>query len=192
MDKTIFNQSKNEREIPGFGLEHWLESLLLADTEGATRARQHVGINTDLMYVVSQVPIIKKSEEPEAEPGSGHIDLLSSNKNSVIQIVELKIDNKFRKAVKELNEYTNWLLRNDEKHEFDPERRDPKSMQKKYYIPKKTVDLGRLTTENVEAIAVVKKPPKNSCGTLKNLVKLRVIELPDSWLENQDGNPFGV
>jgi len=176
---------RQKRIIPGFSMEHWLESLILSDSEGGKRARQHLGINTDLSKVVSQVPVVVKPLK--ARRRAFHIDLFSLNKNGKSVIVELKKDDDLNTAMDELQDYSNWFLHSGSK--FDPERGNPEEMIREHYMPSGNYDFSQ---KGIEAVAVVIKPRKTHEWPLRGQVKLRIIELPSRWWKNPDGNPFNI
>ena len=123
--------SRQKRMIPGFSMEHWLESLILSDTEGGKRAREYIGINTDLSKVVSQVPVVVKPSKTRRR--AFHIDLFSLNSDGKSIIVELKKDDDLGTAIDELQDYSNWFLHRGSK--FDPELGNPEEMIKEHYMP---------------------------------------------------------
>jgi hypothetical protein len=182
--KEAVVKSKYERIIPGFSMEHWLESLILADTEGGRLARLHLGVNPDLYKVVSQVPVIKQPKIGARKRRADHIDIFSINPDGKVVIVELKKDDDIEKAIKELTEYTNWFL--SESDGFDPERGHPLAMQSESYIPEVSC---RITREKIEAVAVLISKIKGSIS-LNNKVKSRIVDLPENWYDSPDGNPF--
>jgi hypothetical protein len=177
--------SRQKRMIPGFSMEHWLESLILSDTEGGKRAREHIGINTNLSKVVSQVPVVVTPSKTRRR--ALHIDLFSLNDDGKSVIVELKKDDDTCTAMKELQEYSNWFLHSGNK--FDPERGTPERMIKEHYMPLGDYDYSK---KGIEAVAVLMKPRNVLEWPLKDQVKLKIIELPSGWWKNPDGNPFNI
>jgi len=186
MERVDFvGQPRQNRVIPGFSMEHWLESLILSDTEGGKRARQHLGINTDLSKVVSQVPVVVIPTKTRRR--AFHIDLFSLNSDGKSVIVELKKDDDLGMAIYELQDYTNWFLHSGSK--FDPKLGNPEEMIREYYMPSGNYDFSQ---KGIEVIAVVAKSRKTFEWLLKERVKLRIIELPSRWWKNPDGNPFSL
>lgn len=178
-------QPRQQRKIPGFSEEHWLESLILSDTQGGKQAREHLGISTDLSKIVSQVPVIVKPSNIRRR--ALHIDLFSLNKDGKAVIVELKKDHNLELARGELQSYVDWFLRKGS--QFDTERGRPEKMIQEYYMPLGAYDY---SPKGVEAVAVVVNPPEVYEQYLKGGVKLRIIELPSRWWESLDGNPFNI
>jgi len=181
----FMEQPRQQRMIPGFSMEHWLESLILSDTEGGKRAREHLGINADLSKVISQVPVVVKPSKVRRR--AFHIDLFSLNNNGKSVIVELKKDHDLATAIIELEDYVDWFLHEESK--FDPELGNPEEMIREYYMPSGTYDY---SPKGMEAVAVVVSPRKNCEWSFGNKVKLRIVELPSRWWKNPDGNPFNV
>ena len=177
--------SRHKRKIPGFSMEHWLESMILSDTDGGKRAREHIGINTDLGKVVSQVPVVVTPTKTRRR--AFHIDLFSLNNDRKCVIVELKKDDDLGTAIDELHKYSNWFLHRSS--EFDPERGNPEEMIKESYMPLGNYDYSQ---NGIEAVAVVIKPRRIPDWPLKDQVSLRIIELPACWWKNPDGNPFNI
>lgn len=186
MAKSDFvEHSRQKRMIPGFSMEHWLESLILSDTEGGKRAREHIGINTDLGKVVSQVPVVVKPSKTRRR--AFHIDLFSLNRTGKSVIVELKKDDDLDTAMDELQDYSSWFLHSGSK--FDPELGNPEEMIREHYMPSGSYNFSQ---KGIEAVAVVIKPRKTPEWPLRGQVKLRIIELPSRWWKNLDGNPFNI
>lgn len=176
---------RQERIIPGFSMEHWLESLILSDTEGGKRAREHLGINTDLSKVISQVPVVVKPSKTRRR--AFHIDLFSHNNDGKSVIVELKKDHNLATAIVELQDYSDWFLHKGSK--FDHELGNPEEMIREYYMPSGAYDYSQ---NGIEAVAVVVNPREIPEWPLKNQVKFRIVELPSRWWKNPDGNPFNI
>jgi len=176
---------RQKRIIPGFSMEHWLESLILSDTEGGKCARKHIGINNDLSKVVSQVPVVVKPSKTRRR--AFHIDLFSLNRCGKSVIVELKKDDDLGTAMSELQDYSNWFLHSGSK--FDPELGNPEEMVREHYMPSGNYDFSQ---KSIEAVAVVTKPRKIPEWPLRGQVKLRIVELPYRWWKNPDGNPFNI
>ena len=187
--QEVFKQPKQKRYIPGFSLEHWLESIILSDSPEGKRTRECLGINPDLKKVVSQAPIIlipsKYSKSKKPRDRHHHIDILSFNDDGTVTVVELKKDDDLPKARRELVEYTNWLM--ERKGEFHLDRGNAEAMMEKGYLPPLAqVDF---TFRNTKAVAVVTKH-ENGFEKLENDLKLKVVNLPDDWLQKK-GCIFG-
>lgn len=174
---------KQERYIPGFSLEHWLESIILADSPIGKNAREFLGINIALTKVVSQVPIILNPKGGQRKKRHHHIDLLSVNSDESVTVIELKKDNDFAKAKKELEEYTNWIL--ERGSVFDRERGKPEKMEKEHYLPKANY---HLAVKDIKAVAVILNPC-SSMLRLENGVELKIVKLAPQWL-TADGSLF--
>ncbi len=176
----VFNQPKEKRYIPGFSLEHWLESIILSDNHRGVNARKYIGVNTDLKKVVSQAPVIlnpdKNSTANRSRNRHHHIDILSFNDDSTATVVELKKDNDLAKAKKELEEYTKWLMKAD--GYFHKGRGNPEAMMKEGYLPPFK---NAFSCNSISAIAVVTEH-ENGQGQLYNNMKFKIIRLPDNWL----------
>lgn len=186
---TIVKEPKEKRKIPGFSLEHWLESLILADSENGVDARKHIGINSDLKKVVTQVPVIMKPKKGGVNRRHHHIDILSFNENGKIAIVELKKDDNLNKAKIELTEYSNWLLGKGD--DFDEQEGYLGEMIERNYLPKNYLmtNIKKIAPENIECIAVILNH-SNSIERLDNKMRVKIIKLPSNWLSNMYGNPF--
>lgn len=183
MATDFIKQPRQERMIPGFSMEHWLESLILSDTEGGKRAREHLGINADLSKVVSQVPVVVKPSKTRRR--AFHIDLFSLNSDGRCVIVELKKNNDLETAFSELEEYSNWFLHSGNK--FDSKLGTPEKMINEHYLP---LGINNFSKENIEVVAVVTKPRVIPDWALEGKVKLKIVELPCQWWRSSDGNPF--
>jgi len=179
--RTATKTRKQAKAVPGFSLEHWLESVILADNPIGEKARTHLGLNRDLTKVVSQAPVIllpSAGKELKGQRKRHHlVDVLSVNDDGRFSVVELKKDNDLQKAVTELEEYTDWLLKRGVG--FDPARGNPAAMAREHYLPKADYDCA---AASIDAIAVVLPSHGPVLATLPNGVKLRVVELPEDWL----------
>lgn len=185
VQSDFMGQPREQRMIPGFSMEHWLESLILSDTEGGKRAREHLGINADLSKVVSQVPVVVTPSKIRRR--ALHIDLFSLNSDGKAVIVELKKDHNLPTAIIELQAYVDWFLH--EKGTFDAELGTPEEMMREYYIPSGAYDY---SPKGVEAVAVVVSPRENYKCSFVDKVKFRIVELPSDWWKKPDGNPFNI
>jgi len=181
-DFTKHNKkSKQERTIPGFQLEHWLESIILSECDEGERARKHLGINTSLKMVISQVPIIllPSKNSKVKKNRRRNIDILSFDRDGTAKVVELKKDNNLKKAKEELRVYTDWLMKN--KDEFHPERGCPEAMVEKHYLPA-DIEMN-FTKDKITAIAVIKRFKESSNDfKLDNGITCKVVNLPENWL----------
>ena len=182
--KAVAKQTKQEKIIPGFSLEHWLESIILADNDVGRDARRCLGLSDNLKKVVSQAPVIMNPKKKGGRNRHHHIDILGFNENGKTIIIELKKDNDLNKAMKELYEYTNWFM--GEGREFHAKRGNPIAMMNEYYIPRNIVNAN---PNNINAIAVV-VDPKQPYPSLQNGVKLRVVGLPSDWLQKKGPSIF--
>lgn len=181
----FMEQPRRQRKIPGFSMEHWLESLILSDTEGGKRAREHLGINTDLSKVVSQVPVVVKPSKIRRR--AFHIDLFSLNNDGKSVIVELKKDHNLPTAIIELQDYVDWFLHEGSK--FDAKLGTPEEMVQEYYMPSGAYDY---SPKGVEAVAVVVSPRENYKWPFEDKVNFKIVELPSRWWRSPDGNPFNI
>ena len=172
-----FKADKQQRFIPGFSLEHWLESLVLADNDVGAKARRRLGLSHDLKQVASQVPVILKPKSGGKKKRHHHIDLLGFNGDKIV-VVELKKDAAISKAVSELTEYTDWILGNG--RGFDDARGKMVAMMDEGYLPYHVLD--RVNVNQVRAVAVIAGSVK-APAMLENGVKLEVFRLVDNWLK---------
>ncbi len=186
---TAAKTRRQDKTVPGFFLEHWLESMILADTAIGKTARDHLGLNQDLQRVVSQAPVILNPMAGKRMARHRHIDLLSVNSDGRIIVVELKKDNDLDTAIKELEVYTSWLLRDGKGGDFHPVRGNPLAMVREHYLPDVPNAYSDLLAKDIEAVAVVVTPRHSAPAQLSNGVKLRVVELPKDWL-SRDGSIF--
>jgi len=185
---------RQERMVPGFSLEHWMESIILADTATGKKVRKCLGLNQDLHMVVSQVPVIVNPSKRKKR--ALHIDLLSLNDVGKITVVELKKDDDLDTAIEELKIYTNWLLPENKSDLFCLKRGNPKEMVKEHYLPGNAERFNDLSAAKIEAIAVVvlKKCNDTACRkdtSTSNGVSLTILELPENWLSGK-GSIFSV
>jgi len=187
------NTRRHERLVPGFSLEHWMESIVLADTLTGRKVRKYLGLSQDLQMVVSQVPVIVNRSRIKMR--ACHIDLLSINEDGRIIVVELKKDDDLDKAKDELEQYTNWLLLRN-RGEFCSDRGNPAAMVKENYLPGDAKTFVGLSPARVDAVAVVVSKGGNDtvrrkCASLGNGVPFTIIELPENWLSGK-GSIFSV
>ena len=178
---------KQAKAVPGFSLEHWMESIILGDTPVGEAARARLGLNKDLAKVVSQAPVILVPATDGKLEGKKrrhhHIDLLSMNDDGRIVVVELKKDNALGKAIKELEEYTHWLLKDGA--QFDKARGNPEAMVTEHYLPGRSEAFSNLVAAKIEAVAVVIRSGRPAPAQLSNGVTLTVVDLPTTWLSRK-------
>ncbi|MCK9554398.1 hypothetical protein M0R36_01060 [bacterium] len=183
--RKFISEKKRNRLIPGFSPEHWLETLILADTKGGEAARKTLKIDENLSNVVSQVPVIRKpkkdSKSKSPRRRSDHIDLFGFDKSKhlgIPVIIELKKDNDLKMALVELKKYCEWYK--GKLSDGDISRGNVIKMQEKFYLPE--FKYNKLT--NPRLVAVVTGHANGKRG------EFEVVALPEKWSETTSGNPF--
>ncbi len=169
--------------VPGFGFEHWLESLVLADTSGGKRVRQKLGLPVDLDKVVTQVPVILDDSEKNDDTKHKvlHIDV-AGIENGLFTIVELKVDDEIETASAELQDYLAWALQNPalmtrqayRNRNFSKEKRgSPREMFEAKFLPADP------TGAAIRLVGVV--------DSQDNLLPVNIHDAPLSWVKLAPG-----
>ncbi|MBI5359328.1 MAG: hypothetical protein HZA48_01965 [Planctomycetes bacterium] len=187
-EKSFFEQEKKARKIPGFGLEHWLESMILGDTGLGKSARLRLDLKDDLKEVVSQAPVICKPKKDGKMKRHRHIDIFGISSQGKTIIIELKKDNDFKKAKEELLDYSNWLL--GKLPEADKERGNIQAMIAESYMPKTFL---KTSETEITAIAVGDfnlNDSEKDIKELKNGIKLKIVQLDKEWYYTNNAKLF--
>jgi hypothetical protein len=185
---SVKRKGKQERDIPGFSLEHWLENVIMADNDLGKKCRLELGLNSALSKVVTQVPVILKPADGKNRRRHRHIDVLSLQDDGKVVVVELKKDKNLKRAKEELVDYINWLKCLDPQGEgvHDPARGCPAAMMDERYLPHAPHSYKGLKPAAVSAVAVVVKHPKGEAPPI-NGVKFKIVELAKDWLSRDEG-----
>ncbi len=172
--------------LPGFHAEHWLEGLIASDTPVGNLSRDQLQLSA-VPAVATQCTV---SLLPP--PGKLNIDMTSSG-DAQFSVIELKIDNAWTMACRELRCYTDWALghpttkKNGVEVPFAPQS-SPADLMNQGIIPHFAPPLN---PASLRAIAVIRTDRMDLCRPHENQFPIHVMRLPADWLAHaRDNQPL--
>ena len=175
LEQEFTSINRKDDLIPGFSLEHWMESLFIANNRIGKETRESIGLNNvSLKNITSQAPIIKNPLPDKNRRRVDHIDLLAIDNDNEVIIIELKKDNDIETAMKEIKKYSEWV--NGTLSEADDERGNINAMIKEGFIPPCK---GNIVIK--KKIVIVGECKRDDDG-------INIYNLPKNWLQNAINN----